>query len=208
MDMTHSIAPNSDQVNAEDLLSSPRTVTVTGVEAGTNEQPVFIHLEEFPNRTYRPSKSMRRILVAAWGPEASEYVGRHMTLFRNPEIRFGRDAVGGIQISHLSHIDGPLTVALTVTRGKRAPFTVQPLPHTPAPVPDGAWTPDGQPLKHLFALLKDRRPDLSDKATVLGYVSTVVGRDVTSSSELTDTDISTVIDALNNEHATYQGGDQ
>jgi len=32
-----------------------------------------------------------------------------------------------VRISHLSHISEPLTVALTVTRGKRAPFVVQPL---------------------------------------------------------------------------------
>lgn len=36
-------------------------------------------------------------------------------------------AVGGIRVRALSHIDKPLTVALTVTRGKRAPFTVQPI---------------------------------------------------------------------------------
>jgi hypothetical protein len=36
--------------------------------------------------------------------------------------------VGGIRVSHLSHIDKPLTIALTVTRGKRAPYVVQPLP--------------------------------------------------------------------------------
>jgi pyruvate carboxylase len=35
--------------------------------------------------------------------------------------------VGGIRISHLSHIEKPITVALTVTRGKKAPFVVQPL---------------------------------------------------------------------------------
>jgi hypothetical protein len=36
--------------------------------------------------------------------------------------------VGGLRISHLSHIPKPLSLALTVTRGKRAPYVVQPLP--------------------------------------------------------------------------------
>lgn len=134
MDLTQSIVPNSAQVNAEDLLASARTVTITQVEAGSAEQPVFVHLEEFPGRTYRPSKSMRRILVAAWGADAANYVGRRLTIFRNPEVSFGREKVGGIQISHLSNIDKPLTVALTVSRGKRAPFTVQPLEDAPATV--------------------------------------------------------------------------
>lgn len=128
MDLSLSIEPNSAQVNAEDLLAGPRTVTITNVEAGTAEQPVFIHLAEFPGRTYRPSKSMRRLIVSGWGPDAANYTGRRLTLYRNPDIRFGKDIVGGLEVSHLSHIDKPLTVALAVSRGKRRNFTVTPLP--------------------------------------------------------------------------------
>lgn len=83
---------------------------------------------------------MRRVLIAAWGAEASAYVGKRITLYGDPSIKFGKDAVGGIRISHLSGLDKPLTVALTVTRGKRAPFTVQPLtePEKPADKIPGA----------------------------------------------------------------------
>jgi hypothetical protein len=128
--MTATIAPKSDQLNADDLISGPITVTVAEVAAGSPEQPVDVRLVEYPGRAYRPSKSMRRILVSAWGPEASAYTGRRITLHRNPEIMFGRDKVGGIEISALSDIDKPLTVALTATRGRRKNFTVQPLPAT------------------------------------------------------------------------------
>jgi hypothetical protein len=128
MDLTQSIEPNSSQINADDLLANPRTVTITGVEAGSAEQPVFVHVAEIPDRTWRPSKSMRRVLVTAWGPEASNYIGRRVTLIRNPEITFGPNKVGGIEVSHLSHIPKPLTVALTATRGRRKNFTVEPLP--------------------------------------------------------------------------------
>jgi hypothetical protein len=41
--------------------------------------------------------------------------------------------VGGIRVSHLSHIDKPLTLALTVSKGKRAPYVVKPLADEPAP---------------------------------------------------------------------------
>ncbi|MBK0296727.1 hypothetical protein IAE22_32895, partial [Bacillus sp. S34] len=99
MDLTRSIEPNSSQVNADDLIASDRTVTITGVEAGSAEQPVFVHLQEIPDRTWRPSKSMRRVLVAAWGPEASNYVGRRVTLTRNPDITFGRQKLGGIEVA-------------------------------------------------------------------------------------------------------------
>ncbi|MBM4468190.1 hypothetical protein GS502_01475 [Rhodococcus hoagii] len=131
MDLTESIAPKSDQLNAEDLLSGPRTVQVEKVTKGSAEQPVNIHLVEFPGRPFRPSKTVRRILVAAWGPDASAYVGRRMTLYRDPAVRFGGQDVGGIRVSHLSHIEKRLTLALTVTRGKRAPYAVDPLPAGP-----------------------------------------------------------------------------
>jgi hypothetical protein len=127
MDLTESIAPKSDQLNADDLISGPVTVTISEVAKGSDEQPVDVRLVEFHGRAYRPSKSMRRIMVSAWGKEASAYTGRRLTLYRNPEITFGRDKVGGIEISHLSHIEKPLTVALTATRGKRKSFTVAPL---------------------------------------------------------------------------------
>lgn len=132
MDMTESIAPKSDQLNADDLMAGQVTVTIAEVRKGSDEQPVDVVLVEFPGRAYRPSKSMRRVMVMAWGPEASAYAGRRLTLVRNPEITFGRDKVGGIEIAALSHLDKPLTVALTATRGKRKSFTVQPLAESPA----------------------------------------------------------------------------
>lgn len=138
MDITDTCAPKSDQLNAEDMLSAPRTVTVAKVTAGTAEQPVEIHLVEFPGRPFKPSKTVRRILVAAWGPEAANYTGRRMTLYRDPEIRFGGAAVGGIRVSHLSHIDKPLTISLTETRGKRKPHRIEPLPDSPPLIDDGA----------------------------------------------------------------------
>ena len=135
MDLTESIAPRSDQINAEDLLTGPRTVTITDVQRGTAEQPVNIVTAEFgPGRPYKPSKTMRRVLVAAWGPDAAAYVGRRLLIYRDPEITFGKDKVGGIRISAMSHIDSRLTLALTVTRGRRAPFVVEPLADGPAPV--------------------------------------------------------------------------
>ena len=138
MDLTESIAPKSDQLNADDLIGGPVTVTIQEVVKGSPEQPVDVRLVEFPGRAYRPSKSMRRVMVLAWGPEASAYAGRRLTLYRNPEITFGKDKVGGIEISHLSDLDKPLTVALTATRGKRKAFTVKPLieaPPAPTAIP-------------------------------------------------------------------------
>ncbi len=127
MDLSGTVAPRSDQQNYDDYATASKTVTVSEVKQGSAEQPVEIHLVEYPGRPFKPSKSMRRVLIACWGSEASVYAGRKITLYGDPEVKFGGQTVGGIRISHMSHIDKPVTVALTVTRGKRAPFTVHPL---------------------------------------------------------------------------------
>lgn len=148
MDLTQSIVPKSDQLNSDDLVTGPVTVTISEVREGNAEQPVDVHLAEFPGRPYKPSKSMRRVLVQAWGAEAEAYVGRRLTLFRNAEIKFGGATVGGIEISAMSHLTKRLTVSLMVTRGKRKPFSVDPLPDAkPAPTTHRDWRTEAAALK-------------------------------------------------------------
>jgi hypothetical protein len=143
MDITATLAPKSSQLNADDLIAGPRTITITKVTAGNNEQPVAIHFDGDSGRPWYPCKGMRRVIVAAWGPDSSQYIGRSVTLFRNPEVTYGGIQVGGIQISHLSNLDSPLSIALTMNRQKRTPYKVQPLktapaPAAPAPAPPAA----------------------------------------------------------------------
>jgi hypothetical protein len=125
MNMEQFIAPKSSQLNADDLVGGPRAIRINRVSGtGNADQPVAIHFDGDDNRPYLPCKSMRRVLVSAWGPDASQYVGRSMTLFRDPKVAFGGMEVGGIRISHMSHIERDMTMALTVTKAKRAPFVV------------------------------------------------------------------------------------
>jgi hypothetical protein len=126
-DISDTLAPKSDQLDAVDLLGGPQTFTITKVSKGEPDQPVNIHLAEFP-RVWRPGKSMRRVLASCWGTDASEWTGRRVTLYCDEAVRFGSDVVGGTRISHLSNIDKPRSVPLLVSRGKSATFRVQPLP--------------------------------------------------------------------------------
>lgn len=138
MDLANTIEPDSTQINAEDFLSGPRTFTIAEVSKGTAEQPVNIALVELPGRAYRPSKTMRRVLVSVWGAEASAYAGRRLTLYRDPEVAFGRDKVGGIKISQMSNLDKRVSLMLTASRGKRAAHVVEPLTEAaPDPSPRG-----------------------------------------------------------------------
>lgn len=127
-DMKAAIIPKSDQLNADDLLTGPITITITGVSIkGGQEQPVAISYEGDNGKPYKSCKSMNRVLVTAWGADANNYVGRSLTLYCDPKVTWGALAVGGIRISHMSHIDAPITMALTVTKGNKKPFTVHPL---------------------------------------------------------------------------------
>ncbi|MFJ4166316.1 hypothetical protein ACIPY5_12235 [Microbacterium sp. NPDC089698] len=133
IDMSKTTEPDSSQLNFDDVAAAPMTITITEVKQGPPDQPVHLHNAEHEGRPYKPGKSMRRVLIAAWGTDAAKYVGRRIELYGDPTIRFGKDAVGGIRIRALSHIDKPLTVALTVTRGQRKPFTVEPIKDTTDP---------------------------------------------------------------------------
>ena len=121
------IVPKSDQMNADDLLAGPVTITVTGVSRGTAEQPIKINYQGDNGKPYLPCKSMRRVLIHAWSDDGHAWVGKSMTLYADPEVKFGGVKVGGIRISHLSDIPRQLDIALTTTRGKRQPYVVNPL---------------------------------------------------------------------------------
>jgi hypothetical protein len=130
--MRVTIEKKTDQLNYEDFLGGvTRVVTIAGVKAGTKEQQYDIAIEG-DKRVWRPAVTVLKLLVAAWGDDATEWVGRRAMLYGDPTIMFGRDRVGGIRVSHLSHIDGTLTATLTETRGKRKTHTVEPLPDAPA----------------------------------------------------------------------------
>lgn len=129
MDMTQYTLAKGQQVNADDLISGPRTIKITRVvgNEGNKEQPVAVGFEGDDGKPFMPCKTMRRLMVAAWGPDASAYTGRSLTLYRDPTVKFGGMETGGVRISHMSHIDSDMKVALTSTRGKRGIVHVKPL---------------------------------------------------------------------------------
>ena len=128
MDITDSLAPASDQLDAIELVAGPRTFVIETVSAGSVDQPVQVHLAGFP-RVWRPSKGMRRVLAAGWGTDASTWAGRRVTLYFEPDVTFGKDRPGGTRVSHMSDLKGGkrLSIPLLVSRGKSAMFNVEPL---------------------------------------------------------------------------------
>lgn len=140
-DMRGVITPKSDQLNSDDLLAGPLTIKVTGVSIRSGqEQPVAISYEGDNGKPYKACKSMCRVMVSAWGPDSSKYVGRSMTLYCDPKVKWAGMEVGGIRISHMSDIPEAMTLALTVTKGSRKPYIIQPLIVKAAPKGQGAST--------------------------------------------------------------------
>lgn len=119
------ILPKSDQLNAEQMLSGPLTITISEVRVGSDEQPVALHHDLDPKRPYKPCKTMRKVLIFAWGEDGRNWPGRSMTLYNDPNVMFGGMKVGGIRISHLSDIEGDINLSLTATKGKKSAYTIQ-----------------------------------------------------------------------------------
>lgn len=135
MDLSTTIAPKSDQLNADDLLTGERTIKITSVKkSDTPEQPVSIYFDGDNGKPFKPCKSMRRVLVHVWGKDATTYAGRSLTIYCDPSVKFGGLEVGGIRISHMSDISKPVTLALTASKANKKPYTVKPLAVKSEPV--------------------------------------------------------------------------
>jgi hypothetical protein len=121
------IEKKTDQLNFEDFLGGvTRLVTITGVQRGNREQQYDLSIEG-DDRYWRPAVTVLKQLVEAWGDDATTWPGHQALLYGDPTVKFGPDKVGGIRVSHVSHIDKPITASLTITRGKRGNFTLNPL---------------------------------------------------------------------------------
>lgn len=133
-DLTKHVAPKTDQLNADDLLGGKtKTILITGVkEMASKEQPIAISYEGDNGKPWKPCLGMRRVLIDLWGEDAAKeadknYKGRSVTLYRDPDVKFGSSVMGGIRISHASHIDSSKKVLVTVAKARRVEFMVQPL---------------------------------------------------------------------------------
>src|SRR3546814_17061653 len=101
-DLRDTVVPKSDQLNAEQLLGGPITITVTDVKrGGGEEQPVVIHYEGEGGRPYKPCKSMRKVLVFAWGAEGRGWAGKSQQIYKRPDEKLRGEEVGGSRLSHL-----------------------------------------------------------------------------------------------------------
>lgn len=137
-ELKKAIEPNSQQLNADDLISGPRTIKITRVKVSPGDQPVTIGFEGDNNKPYKPSKGMTRVMVLLWGDDESQWIGHSLTLYRNPDVKWAGLKVGGIQISHASHIDNDIQISVTMSKGNKQLMMIKKLASVPSAPPKPA----------------------------------------------------------------------
>lgn len=142
LDLTPLAEAASDRLVADDLIGGPRTIKITGVTGTVMEgkKKALFSFEGDDGKPFIPCKSMVRVMMAVWGKYANEFVGRRLTVFRDPEVTFGGLATGGVRISHMSGMDEPMTVVVQTKKGKKGAIKILPLKdEPPAPDPAQKW---------------------------------------------------------------------
>jgi len=126
-DFAKTIEAKSDQLNSDDLMAGPITVTITDVKVNTetDQQPVAISFTGDNGKPWKPSKSMRRALILKWGSDEKVFIGRSLTLFRDPTIRWAGQEVGGVSISHMTDMSDDTRFLLTSSRGQKKAMKIE-----------------------------------------------------------------------------------
>lgn len=129
MDLSKTIIPKSDQLNADDLISGSKTIKIRDIKGGADDsQPVSIYFYGDNNKPFKPCKSMRRVLVQLWGADGLQYIGRRIKIFRDDTVKWAGVEIGGIRISHASHIPSDTRVLVTTAKNNRKPMIIEMLP--------------------------------------------------------------------------------
>jgi hypothetical protein len=127
-DITETLTPNTNQLNAEDLLAGSIVVQIVDAKlTGKSDQPVAVRLSG-DYKPWLPCLTMRRLLVRVIGSaDTAEWVGLTVELYRDDKVTWGGDAVGGIRLRAISCIDKPQTHSLAASDKSRKRWTVRPL---------------------------------------------------------------------------------
>lgn len=158
------ITPKSDQLNSDDLEGRSLTIVITGAkvqEGKSDEQPAALSFQGDNGKPFKPCKMMRRLIVKMWTGDTTLYIGRSMTLYRDPDVKFGKLAVGGIRISHMSHINGRQTIVLATSKAVHKEFTILPLgDYVPPPSTEAPKSPIEFPIYGGDGSLFKSAPDI------------------------------------------------
>lgn len=151
----------SNQINADDLLGGPLVCQITDIQLnGSADQPISIFVDAHP-QPWKPAKTTRRVLAACWpDSEPSDWIGRYVVLYNDEKVKWAGEEVGGIRISHMSHISGTKRVSVNATRGKKAVQVVE--PYIAQNTPQQAETPKFWPDEAFEKQFANLSPKVAD----------------------------------------------
>lgn len=143
IDLTKHIEADSDCLVAADLVGGPLTILVERVtESGKNDKKKIDIFYANSEKPFRPCKSMLRILCELWNTtDATTFIGRGITLYREPDCMWKGEKTPGVRICGLSHIEKAVTVVANERRGKMNTYQIEPI----RPWPPAAPEPQAQP---------------------------------------------------------------
>ena len=129
LDLSGTIKAKSDQLNADDLVSGDKMVQVEGVNLTNDpQQPVHIYYYGCEGKPFKPCLTVRRILIALWGSDGNQWANKWMNLYVDKSVSFGKQKnIGGIRVNAISDIPSAATIVLTVRRGVKQHFIIQPI---------------------------------------------------------------------------------
>lgn len=192
MDISKTLLAKSDRLNAADLSGAPIVATIENVRQGDGTKPVIIDLVGMNGRPWIPSLGMRRIIAKAWGTETDSWVGRLVKLVNNPEVVYAGQAVGGVEIIAMSHIDKPFTMPKRVSQKKTVPHHVDVLAE-PATEP---WRAQWQAIANALT----EAGYTGDGQALLATAGTVVGAQWDHPNKISAEDAQKILAAVREDH--------
>lgn len=186
MDISAALIANSDQLNAADLIGNPVIATISAV-VGEPTKPI-VELEGMDGRPWKPSKGMLRVVARGWGTKTEVFVGRRVKLVNNPEVIYAGQAVGGVEVVAMSHIDGAFTVPVRINKTKVKQHRVEVLVE---PVTE-PWIAQWQAIKNALTAAGYE----GDGPALLPIAGQVIGADWSHPNKISPEDAQKVLAAL------------
>lgn len=174
-DISDTLAANSEELCNTDLIGGPVRARVERVTRNPDpKRPITIHLSS-GLKPWRPGVELRRRIVEKWGPDARQWVGRELRLFRDPDAKDPNGKVaGGTRINGMSHIDGPFDLQLRARSRVLASYRVEVLRVEAPPTLDAIIDPAGITRAQVAAWLESRgKPPLTaeTEAKLAGWLA-------------------------------------
>lgn len=176
INVSDAIQAKSDQLNAADLVGGPVVVEICSVRSSTGQadrekQPYEVVISG-GLKPWRPCKTMLRLLSFLWGTDATQWVGRWIRIYNDPDVTWAGEKIGGVRIDG-ADVPKQLSITLQTGRSKHTTFVVEPITPPTLPTLETILSAAGLTVADLDADRAIRgKPPITDdeKPGITGYL--------------------------------------